>query len=263
MCSVTFIPRPNGFIIAMNRDEQRTRAQGLPPALDETGDALFPSEPGGGTWIGINRSGVAFTLLNWYSVPWSRPATGSISRGEIIPALLGQVMSLDAMHDAWDAIPLRSHQPFRLVAYFLGEKALQEWQWDGKRLYCLPCAWQVNHWFSSGKNEPEVQAERMRTARVAWSMTGAGNLPWLRELHASHLPGRGPLSICMHREDACTVSSTELAIEAGTARMTYIPGAPCECSSKRWTSATLQLNQPASPASPAARCGRFTHPHAA
>ena len=71
MCTVTFIARRNGYALGMNRDEKLTRVAALPPAQYRlcTRDTLFPSEPNGGTWIGINDANTTFALVNWYSVP--------------------------------------------------------------------------------------------------------------------------------------------------------------------------------------------------
>jgi hypothetical protein len=49
----------------------------------------------------------------------------------------------------------------------------------------------------------------------------------LRALHASHLPQRGPFSICMHRPEATTVSYSEVVASAKRITLRYQPGAPC------------------------------------
>ncbi len=69
MCTVSFIARKNGYALAMNRDERLTRVVGLPPPKKAINGLtiILPSEPGGGTWIAVNKSGVTFALINWYS----------------------------------------------------------------------------------------------------------------------------------------------------------------------------------------------------
>jgi len=58
MCTVSFLPKPRGFYLAMNRDEKRERFAALAPAIvDLEGQrAVFPTEPNGGTWISANDS---------------------------------------------------------------------------------------------------------------------------------------------------------------------------------------------------------------
>ena len=53
MCSITFLPREDGFVLAMNRDERVSRMSALPPEVLERDGvlALYPRELSGGTWI--------------------------------------------------------------------------------------------------------------------------------------------------------------------------------------------------------------------
>ncbi len=55
----------------------------------------------------------------------------------------------------------------------------------------------------------------------------------------SHLPERGPFSICMHRSDAATVSYMEVAVSGQRATMRYKPG-PC-CSNGAMMTKTISL----------------------
>src|SRR5438093_950418 len=56
---------------------------------------------------------------------------------------------------------------------------------------------------------------------------GVGTWRALKKLHASHLPQRGPFSICMHRPEAATVSYSEVNVSDGRATLRYYPAAPC------------------------------------
>jgi hypothetical protein len=89
MCTVTLIARRNGYALGMNRDEKLTRAIALPSARHRLGNcnALFPSEPNGGTWIGVNDAGATLALINWYSVDASVRGQ-SVSRGEVVKLAL-------------------------------------------------------------------------------------------------------------------------------------------------------------------------------
>ena len=55
MCSVSFLPRADGFVLAMNRDESLARLSGLPPEVHgrEGLLMLYPRELSGGKWIGV------------------------------------------------------------------------------------------------------------------------------------------------------------------------------------------------------------------
>lgn len=223
MCTVSFLPRRSGFLLAVNRDERKTRPLALPPRCRWTGTrkALFPSEPDGGTWTGVNDAGLTLALINWYAKP-QRDRALCVSRGIIVPHLLAAdgAGEIGAM---LDDLPLPRINPFRLIAASAGEALLREWRWDGATLVCRRFAWARRHWFSSGYDETQVSRKRAAVMRDAASLTPAR----LRQLHAAHLPERGPFSLCMHREDAETVSFTEIAVAAAGAEMRYVSGSPC------------------------------------
>ena len=63
----TFIPRPTGYGLAMNRDEKRTRVKGLPPSTKSADGrrVVCPSEPGGGTWLVTRRGSIGWSDLLW------------------------------------------------------------------------------------------------------------------------------------------------------------------------------------------------------
>lgn len=46
--------------------------------------------------------------------------------------------------------------------------------------------------------------------------------------HRSHVPQAGYLSVCMHRDDANTVSFTHLKVTTDVMEMVYVDGSPCE-----------------------------------
>lgn len=227
MCTVTFIARRHGYALGMNRDEKLTRVPALPPARHRLGgrEALFPSEPGGGTWIGVNDSGATFALINWYSVT-ARVAGQTVSRGEVVKLAL-PFNSSDLAGMALADFPLARVNPFRLVGVFLTQKAVVEWRWNLRRLERRDHHWRTNTWISSGFDELGAQQTRIKIFNEALRQTSAGCTDWLGRLHRSHGPERGPYSTCMHREEAATVSYTEVTMSRQMAKMRYAPGAPC------------------------------------
>jgi len=227
MCTVTFIARRNGYALGMNRDEKLTRVSALPPARHRLGDreALFPSEPGGGTWVGVNDSGVTLALINWYSVT-ARVAGQTVSRGEIVKAAL-PFNSTDLVDTALADFHLARVNPFRLIGIFPTRNAVVEWCWNLRRLERIVHRWQTNTWISSGFDEPGAQEIRSKNFREALRQTSAGSADWLRRLHRSHSPECGPYSHCMHRADAATVSYTDVDVSRHMARMRYASGTLC------------------------------------
>ena len=227
MCTVTLIARRNGYALGMNRDEKLTRAAELPPRLTHLNGRviLAPSEPGGGTWIGVNDTGATLALINCYSIT-SRVAGQPVSRGEIVKLALPS--DSPALVDATlKELPLARVNPFRLIGVFPACKAVVEWRWNLQHLKRRDHHWRTSTWISSGFDEPGAQQTRSKTFGKALRQTSAGSTDWLRRLHRSHGPGCGPYSTCMHRADAATVSYTEVTVSHQMATLRYAPGAPC------------------------------------
>lgn len=227
MCTVTFSPRKRGYALAMNRDEKLTRANGLPPfkKIINGRTVLSPSEPGGGAWITLNDSGVTFALINWYSIT-ARATADSVSRGEVVRAVSG-LDSLDSAPVILEKLPLNKINPFRLIGIHPANNEIVEWRWDLKKLAGRNHCWKTRQWISSGFDEPTAQRVRGKTFQQACRQRSAGSLNWLRRLHRSHSPESGPYSTCMHRDDAATVSYTEIIVSSGRAIMFYQAEAPC------------------------------------
>ncbi len=223
MCTVSFLPTRTGFMLAMNRDEQVLRPRAQTPRRHWTGTraSLYPSEAGGGTWIGANDAGLCLALINWYAKP-QRDRALCVSRGIIIPHLLAadDLVDVSAM---FADLPLPRINPFRLIAVSAGEQMMRELRWDGEALTRSHFGWKRRHWFSSGYDEALTNKSRAAVVRGIAKVAPAA----LRKLHRSHLPAEGPFSVCMHRADARTVSYTEIVTTKSGAAMRYAAGSPC------------------------------------
>ena len=228
MCTVSFIARQRGYLLAMNRDEKRTRPAGLPPCLRLIGEraVLGPTEPGGGAWITVNDAGVAFALINWYSVP-PMDKTNPVSRGTVLMAVSAHAVSNGAAA-LMAILPLKHLNPFRVMGVFPAEKKVVEWRWNRIELVRQDHPWQAQQFISSGWDEPQAQRVRSETFHRAQQQSSVGTIDWLRRLHRSHAPAGGPFSTCMHRPDAATVSYTDMSVSETEVRMWHRNAAPCE-----------------------------------
>jgi hypothetical protein len=240
MCTVSFLPKSQGFYLAMNRDEKQDRFTSLAPMVVEleAHRAVFPLEPTGGTWISANDAGVCLALVNWHRIK-REPNNGIRSRGEVVRKLAG-ISTSDEISAAITKLPLRKLRPFRLVAIAPAENRVIEWRWNLKRLSKRKHPWKSRHWFSSSFDEVTAEAERTRVCSVQPGESAKRDLEWLRRLHRSHEPERGPFSICMHRPTATTVSYTEVAVSGRSVVMRYKDGPPC--SRKSTTTKTCKLS---------------------
>jgi hypothetical protein len=228
MCTVTFIARRRGYCLGMNRDEAVTRPAGLPPGkrLVDGRGVVCPSEPGGGTWIAANDHGATLALVNWYSVK-ERVGGAAVSRGEVVMAACAASSPASA-EKALARLPIKQINPFRLVGVFPATREIVEWRWNLRRLVRRAHPWESRQWISSGHNEPAARRVRGKAFREAQTQDSAGSLAWLRRLHRSHAPEKGPFSTCMHRDGAATVSYTEVSVTTREIVMVHHTGAPCQ-----------------------------------
>lgn len=226
MCTLSFILGKNGYLLAMNRDERLTRERARPPAVFELNGAraVFPYESSGGTWIGGNDRGLALALLNQNL---NSPALEKVkSRGVVVRKLLGAT-SVSELQTSLRRLDLAGTLPFRLLAFVPREKAVLEWAWDGAKLQDRAHPWKHGHWFSSGLGDERATRERGTVCRAAWRQARSGTLAWLRQVHRSHRPKRGAFSICVHRNDAQTVSYTEISCGKTSLELRYHSGPAC------------------------------------
>lgn len=228
MCTLSFLPEPEGYVVAMNRDELKSRAKASAPTIHLLGSvsAVYPQEAGGGTWIAATSRGNLFALLNWNHITGGGVGQPLRSRGEVIPSLLGEATPHN-VEAGLRAADLRGFLAFRLFGIFPGEKEIREWRWDGKQLEVRWHEWVRNHWFSSSRSDARAEAARRKACEMMWREGIQDAKGWLRGLHASHLPDAGAYSICVHRNDAATVSLTEVQYRGAELAMTYRAGNPC------------------------------------
>lgn len=226
MCTVTLIARRNGYALGMNRDEKLSRVSALPPKRIRVGNRtlIYPSEPTGGTWIGVNDSGLTLALINWYSVP-QRVSDKVVSRGEIVRNLLPS-FSIDDVQGAFSDQPLSQVNPFRLIGVS-PHKRIVEWRWDLRDLTVHEHSWISRTWISSGFDEPGAQRTRGNFFAEAMNEPDAESIGWLRRIHSSHHTSPSAYSTCMHRKDAATVSYTEIEVTKDKAVMSYLGGPLC------------------------------------
>lgn len=232
MCTVSWILHEDGFELFCNRDETRRRAVALPPRPSERdGVAYLAPRDGdaGGTWIAVNELALALCLVNRYPDP---EGGAFVSRGHLVLEL-ADARSADEVAERLQRLEdggAPRYRPFRLLTFEPGAPPLAA-AWDGERLL-PPDPEPVAPPISSSSYDPAgIGAVRRRLWQEELGRELAGRPPTAGDLlrfHRSHLPARGPLSPCMHRDDARTVSLTRVRVTPATVEMAYAGGPPCE-----------------------------------
>lgn len=234
MCTLSWISTPTAYHLFFNRDETRTRPLAHPPSIFEYAKglkALMPIDPvGGGSWLSVNQHGVSLALLNLYQ--GSTPPGQLESRGRLLKDC-ADVTNYAELLERVEQRSLACVAPFSLL-YFDVDTLNKSphataclLRWDGELLTSLS---QFSPLISSAFNYDAVLQSRLHV----FSEAGLNECEDLstkvvkaHRIHASHQPSRSAYSVCMHREDAHTVSFTQVSVEQNQVGMTYHDGPPC------------------------------------
>lgn len=229
MCTLSWLPLGSDYVLGFNRDESLVRGPEVPVAVRESDGvclvAPLDSEQGG-TWIAANEFGGTVAVLNRYQ-PSSTPRPAPrVSRGQLVLALSSSPAPVDVRRRL-EETRLTDYQPFTLAAVGPGSPVYL-FGWDGATMTEQTTATPGLVALSSAVSAAEAARARHRALS---EIQGTGPLTpaVLDRFHRSHLPTRGSLSPCMHRDDAetrsyCRVNLTESAVE-----LRHVPGAPCTC----------------------------------
>jgi hypothetical protein len=172
--------------------------------------------------LGVNEYGLAIGVLNRYQDPFDR-AREYDSRGWLARDLLtcydDAAVAEKLANEALTRLP-----PFTLLTLTPRQTSIAHWNgeklwWEADADACMPLS-------SSSYRAPEVIAARRAQFQ---ELTAKNELTpaFLREFHRSHTPETGPFAVCMHREDAQTVSFSRVRVSHDTAVFEYKADAPC------------------------------------
>jgi uncharacterized protein with NRDE domain len=231
MCWIAVIFRVNEhypLIVAANREESRMRPSQAPLRWTCTGSPTVwagRDELAGGTWLGVNSTGVLAAVTNRPSD--SRDATRR-SRGLLCLDTLRCDSPASARTNFVDELSVRSFNPFNLLCASHVEGWVGTWQGDIRDL--TPGVHVVS-------NYGDVDDDTLPIVREARDKIESLNLasPVIDELFGSL--GRvcaytgQPFPLCHDGGDYGTVSSSLVAVKADGAIGAYwhAPGPPSEC----------------------------------
>ena len=235
MCTVSWLKQADGYQVFCNRDERRTRRAALAPSVHERNGVQFIApEDGdhGGAWIGVNEYGLTLCLLNRYEEP-GNAAVNNVpthhelrSRGLLLTELL-DCRSRATVKDRLLTTTLDRFQPFTLLLLCPAQPALLA-HWDGRRISFESCDDVAPPLISSAFDTAEViAARREQFSRLTANATEL-NFDRLYEFHRSHEPSASAYSVCMHRDDAQTVSFSWINVTGQQIEFWYHPQALCQ-----------------------------------
>lgn len=240
MCTVSWLRQADGYVLLCNRDERHSRKPAMGPKLGETqGIPLIAPIDGdyGGSWIGVNHFGVTLCLLNRYGDRTVERGHNYISRGLLLLDLM-HCRERQQFERIFREITLERFRPFTLAMLSAAEPATVI-HWTGRERIIHPDAETDLPLVSSSLKDPEVGRLRKEHFHILFGGTVPASVRLLHEYHRSHCPGRGPYSVCMHREDAATVSLSVVTVTRGLIEFSYHGNSPCSAT----TADSVQLTR--------------------
>jgi hypothetical protein len=232
MCTVSWLRHSDGYVLLCNRDERHTRQPALGPRINQREGVSFiaPADGDhGGSWIAVNQLGLTLCLLNRYGDEPVEEAERYISRGLLLIELIDGE-SAARVRSRIESTNLEEFRPFTLAAISLAEPTLVL-DWTGRELRVRSELESHAPLTSSSIREPEIgirrreQFQQLISEAVDEEPSQMTDLLW--QFHRSHLPERGPTSVCMHRAEASTVSVSAVTVGRKSIEFAYQPGSPC------------------------------------
>lgn len=225
MCTVSIVPRDDGFRLVCNRDEAVSRAVAIAPQRHDLGStsAVFPIDPdSGGTWIGVNDNSLVMAILNRSTAQHIKQRSSDLrSRGAIIPALL-QHNSVPAAIRAAGEMEPTDFAPFQLVV--IQGHTVSIVNWDGTLQATKDVVMTAPLLFTSSSfGDKPVEPPRRRLF-----VTSVINAPdsWLEgqwRFHRHRWPDRPDISVRMQRPGTRTVSRSAIDVSALRSTFEYEP----------------------------------------
>jgi len=229
VCTVSWIHRKDGYLLLFNRDELRTRKPALSPRLHQRNGVAFIAPldgDHGGSWIVVNQFGITLCLLNRFDDLSGETIRDHTSRGLLLHELI-DCSSLRMLTQRVDDAKCSRFRPFTLVALVTGRSAMVI-EWTGSETVTKSHAENLMPITSSSLRERNVVQERKGQFREMVLERSRVDDDQLFEFHRSHLPERGPASVCMHRTDARTVSMSTVSVTQRGIEFVYHPNSPCQ-----------------------------------
>jgi uncharacterized protein with NRDE domain len=220
MCTVTFIPTPEGAFLVSNRDEKHYRSNAHAPKVYEfrTGRIAFPKDgDAGGTWIAFHENGNAIVLLNGGFEGHDPEPPYRMSRGRLLLDVLDNESPVTMIRNS----NLDRIEPFTAVIWEYGQ--LFECVWDGKEMHLQRIAADKPHiWSSATLYDAGVRARRKQWFDEWRTKVTAPSIEDVLRFHEFTGDGDPHNDLLMNRSgQVYTVSITGLCLGANFGSMIY------------------------------------------
>ncbi len=227
---MTWFVTDTGYELFFNRDERLTRRRAKLPSVQthhsDLGNLAYISPTdadAGGTWIAANELGITVALLNHYQFEQIATYKNWISRGVIVRNF-SSMRSLKEARLKFAEMALEDYRAFRMFMIDAsGENCLMVWDGHTAR---------IENNVTMPKSSSSVDAKNVKASRkqlfVDMNLVDSRSATEYVRFHASHEPDRSQNSVCMHRQDAKTVSLSHIKVDRERIAFSYADGSPCE-----------------------------------
>lgn len=214
MCTVSYIPQPDGYLLTTNRDEDPNRETLLPQARMLPGGTqlMAPMDArGGGTWVAADHMGRTACIMNGGLEKHKRKPPYRKSRGLVV---LEAFEAPDFDSFLQDADP-EGIEPFTLLLIEPGR--IQRWVWDGRHSHHFqPEPQTAQLWSSATLYTREQHAHKEAYFREALEREGNSREALLR-IHGRETP----TPFVLDRQEVRSTSITQMALGAGCMDITH------------------------------------------
>ncbi len=218
MCTVTYYPTKNGFLLTHNRDEAPTRSpETISRVKNQYRSLLFPRDTkAGGSWMVATNTGQTACLLNGAFIKHHHQPPYRRSRG----LLLLDYLEAENPADFLARYDFTGIEPFTLLVFT--NKQVQELRWDGVELYRKDLPVDQPHFWCSATLYPKDMQQRREQVFRDWLSSHQPTAAALLALHRQGSVNDPENDFVMNRGGRVqTVSITQVAQQAATVRMRY------------------------------------------
>ena len=230
MCTLIALHRVRpgaALVVAANRDEFFERpAEG--PAL-RGGRVVAPRDVrAGGTWLGINATGVFAAVTN---VSCNEPEPERRSRGLLVRDALAAPSAKQAA-EVLEGLPVRAYNPFNFFVADARDAFAFTYEDEIRAVGSDDGAWVIGNAPLDAPSPPKLA--RLRDRLDDLSASDANLLADLAGVCRDHEPGpRGPLdAVCVHSgsygtRSSCLLQLADAGLEDSRSVLHWSEGAPC------------------------------------
>jgi hypothetical protein len=221
MCTITYLPYKNGYILTQNRDESPLRTEAVFPVKESRAghDLIYPQDPeGSGSWFVSTEAGLTLCVMNGAYHANKKPGDYKHSRG-LVPLHYLEYVHANAFLNEYH---YRQLEAFNLLV--CGPGGVDEFVWDENEM--------VHHKHAPGQlifqSAPLYNAEQQAfRRRLFHQFLAENNVDDVLDFHTKSQTDNPALDIRMDRQQVKSVSTIQRIFTSGENNVAYLPlGAP-------------------------------------